>query len=303
MAISIDNSYIQTFESNARLLTQQGDTILRKYVQEKHEQSESHNWDMLGSAEARAKSSARMASPAGGNTTGGVGTSGQLAWTRRKTTVATFDTGEQIEAQDPRQMMIDPNAPITRTLANALKRKMDDIIISACNDAATLGDGTTSALPAGQIVGGATTIIDLDLLLSVQELFLSNDVDPDEERVLVISPVQYRTLMNIEKLTSADYQQLKALSTGYLPNFLGFHHVVLSNRLGNTTTPPTAGQIYCLAFTTRAIGLHIAQDLWARVSERPDMSYAWQFYMAMTMAAVRVEDTHVVRIHLKDAQS
>jgi len=303
MTITISSSYIQTFESNARLLTQQGDTLLRRFVQEKHEQSQSHNWDMLGKAEARSKSSARMASPAGGNTTGGVGTTGQLAWTRRKTTVATYDIGEQIEAQDPRQMMIDPNAPITRSLANGLKRKMDDIIISSCNDAATLGDGSTSALPSTQKLGGSTTIISLDLLLSVQELFMDNDVDPDEERVLVISPTQYRTLMNIEKLTSADYQSLKALSTGYLPNFLGFHHVVLSNRLGNTTTPPDAGEIYCLAFTTRAIGLHIAQDVWARVDERADMSYAWQFYMAMTMAAVRVEDTHVVQIHLKDAQS
>lgn len=303
MTITISNAYVQSFEGNIRLLAQQGNTLLRNYVNEVHDESLKHNFDMLGKATARAKSSARMASPAGGNTTGGVGTSGQLAWTRRATSVVSYDAGEQIEAEDPSKMMADPNAPIAVALANAMKRKIDDVIISACNDDALLGDGTTSALPAGQIVGGATTIISVDLLLSVQQLFMANDVDPDEERCLVISPVQYRTLMNIDKLTSADYQALKGLATGYLPNFLGFHHVIVSNRLGNTTTPPTSGQIYCLAFTRRAIGLHIAKDIWARVDPRVDMSYAWQFYTAMTMGAVRVEDEHVVRIHLKDAQS
>lgn len=303
MAISIDNSYVQTFQSNVRLLAQQGDTLLRKFVTEVHNQSESHNFDMLGTAAARAKTSARMVSPAGGSSSGGVGTTTQLAWTRRKTLIKTYDSGEQIEQEDPRQMMIDPNAPITRSLAQGMKRKVDDILISAANDPVLDGDGNSVAFDTGQVVGGATTIISVDLLLSVNQLFMENDVDPDEERVLVISPVQYRTLMNIDKLTSADYQALKGLATGYLPNFLGFHHVIISNRLGNTTTPPTAGQIYCLAFTRRALGLHISRDIWAEVAPRPDMSFAWQFYTAMSMAATRIEDSHLIRIHLKDAQS
>lgn len=303
MAISIDNAYIETFQANVRMLAQQGDTLLRRFTTEVHNQSEAHNFDMLGQAAARAKTAARMVSPAGGSGSGAVDSTDQLAWTRRKTLIKTYDSGEVIEQEDPRQMLIDPNAPVTRALANAMKRKIDDVIISACNDAALNGDGDSVAYDTDQVVGGATTIIDLDLLLQVQELFLSNDIDPDEEKVLVISPTQYRTLMNIEKLTSADYQSLKSLATGYLPNFLGFHHIVLSNRLGNTTTPPTAGQIYCLAFTRRGIGLHIAKDIWANVAPRPDMSFAWQFYTAMSIAATRIEDSHVVRIHLKDAQS
>jgi hypothetical protein len=200
-------------------------------------------------------------------------------------------------------MLADPTTPVTSSLANAMKRKIDDIIISACNDPAVDGAGNSVNFPAGQIIGSSSTIISLDVLLSVQQQFLANDVDPDEEKVLIISPTQYRTLMNIDKLTNADYQALKALSTGYLPNFLGFHHIVLSNRLNNTTTPPGAGQIYCLAFTRKGIGLHIAKDIWAQVAQRADLSFSWQLYTAMSMGAVRVEDEHVIRIFLKDAQS
>jgi len=43
MAISIDNAYIETFQSNVRLLAQQGDTLLRRFTAEVHNQSEAHN--------------------------------------------------------------------------------------------------------------------------------------------------------------------------------------------------------------------------------------------------------------------
>ena len=239
-----------------------------------------------------------MASPAGGSGSGAVGSTAQLAWTRRKTLVKTYDIGEIIETEDPTQMMADPTAKITTTLGNGLKRKVDDVIIEAATGNALDGDGNNVALPASQIIGSATTIISMDTLVEVGQTFLESDVDPDEAKVLVISPVQYRTLMNIEKLTSADYQSLQALSSGYLPNFLGFSHVILSNRL----TAPVAGQIYCLAFTQNAIGLHVSSDVKANVAPRPDMSFAWQFYAAMSLDAVRVEDERIVAIHLKDAQ-
>lgn len=299
MAISIDNAYVEAFERNVRLVAQQGESKLRGFVAEVQNSSESHNWDRLGSAVARAKTAARMVSPGGGNGSGAVNSTDQLAWTRRKTLAATYDAGEVIEIEDPCQMLADPNAPITMTLGNALKRKVDDVIIAAAGGAALDGDGNSVAYLSTQTIGTSATIITMDTLLEVNQTFLEADVDPDEEKVLVISPVQYRTLMNIEKLTSSDYMSLKALSSGYLPNFLGFNHVVLSNRLN----VPASGQIECLAFTRDAIGLHIAKDITARVSERPDMSFAWQFYVTMTLGAVRVEDERVIKILLKNAQS
>jgi hypothetical protein len=52
--------------------------------------------------------------------------------------------------------------------------------------------------------------------------------------------------------------------------------------------------------TAKAIGLHVAGDIQTRVAERPDMSFAWQIYLMLQMAAVRVEDEHIVRAHFAD---
>lgn len=295
MAITIPAAYVETFESTVRQLAQQNTTRLRGCVTEVNKQSETHNWDRLAASAARLKSTARMASPAGGDGSGAVGGTDGLAWTRRNTVVATYDTGEVIEPENIVQMLIDPKNASTENLVMNMMRQVDDILIAAATGAAGDGAGGTSAFPAGQVVGDGTTEISLDFILQVDELFYTNDVDPDEPRFFVIGPKQRRKLLQLIEVTSSDFQARQALATGYLPDFLGFNWIV-SNRL----TVPQAGEISCLAFTKKALGLHVAGDITTKVGERTDMSFAWQIYLMLQMAAVRVEDEHIVHAHLAD---
>lgn len=295
MAITISNAYIETFENNVRHLSQQMRSKLRGFVTEVNKQSETHNFDRLAASSARQKTSARMVSPAGGDGSGAVGSTDGLVYSRRSTVIRTFDTGEVIEPENLVQMLIDPKNASTQNLVLNMMRQVDDIIIGAATSDANDGAGGTVSFPAGQVVGDGLGEIDIDTVLQVQEIFDSNDVDPDEPRCIVIGPKQKRALMNLIQVTSNDFQAVKALSTGYLPNFLGFDWVV-SNRLN----VPAADQIDCLAFTPKAIGLHVAGDITSRVAERPDMSFAWQVYLMLHMDAVRVEDEHIVKLHLAD---
>lgn len=295
MALTISNAYIETFENNVRHLSQQMRSKLRGAVTEVNKQAEKHNWDRLAASAARLKSSARLVSPAGGNGSGAVGSTDGLVWSRRNTLIKTYDTGEVIEPENVVQMLIDPKNASTQNLVMNMQRQIDDIIIAAATGPAATGDGNTVNFPAGQVVGNGTGEIDIDTILQVAELYDSNDVDPDERRVFVIGPKQKRKLMNLVQVTSSDFQAVQALSTGYLPNFLGFDWIV-SNRLNS----PATGEIDCLSFTPKGIGLHVAGDIASRVAERADMSFAWQIYLMMHMDAVRVEDEHVVKIHLAD---
>jgi len=239
-----------------------------------------------------------MVSPAGGDGSGAVGSTDGLGWTRRKTLVETWDTGEVVEQENVVQMLIDPNSASTQNLAMNMKRAVDDILITAATGNALDGDNASVSFPASQVVGGATTVISLDTVLETAQKFYDNDIDPDESKVFVISPLVQRKLMQLMEVTSGDYQNSKALATGYLPNWMGFEWIV-SNRLLN---PDTAdGDVSCLAFTRKAIGLHVSKDISAKVGERTDMSFAWQLYCHMTMGAVRTEDEHIVHVHLKNA--
>lgn len=285
MAITIDKVYIQTFERNVRHLAQQADTRLRRFVTEKATDGQKHNWERLGSGEASLKAAARVATP-----------TSDLPWSRRVSLAQTYHMGETVEQEDVVQMLIDPNSNVSAAIANGMKRKIDDILIAAATGTALNGDGTTSAFPAGQVVGDGTGVISIDNILEVQEKFYKNDIDPDESKVMVISPTVQRKLMSLMEVTSGDYQNSKALATGMLPNWMGFDWVV-SNRL----LVPAAGQISCLAFTKRALGFQVNRDITAKVAEDPSLSFAWRIYAAMTMGAVRTEDEQIVHLKVKNA--
>lgn len=285
MAITIDKVYIQTFERNVRHLAQQADTRLRRFVTEKATDGQKHNWERLGSGEASLKASARVATP-----------TSDLPWSRRVSLAQTYHMGETVEQEDVVQMLVDPNSNVSMAIANGMKRKIDDILIAAATGTALNGDGSTSAFPAGQLVGDGTAPISIDNILEVQEKFYKNDIDPDESKVMVISPTVQRKLMSLMEVTSGDYQNSKALATGMLPNWMGFDWVV-SNRL----LVPAAGQISCLAFTKRALGFQVNKDVTAKVAEDPSLSFAWRIYAHMTMGAVRTEDEHIVHLKVKNA--
>jgi len=300
MAISVSNAYVETFESNVRHLAQQRNTRLRQFVTTVNKQSEAHNWDRLAASDYRVKSSPRMVSPAGGNGSGAVDSTDGLDWTRRKTLIGTYDTGEVVEQEDIVQMLIDPKSSSVTNLGMNMSRAVDDVIITAATGNALDGDGGNVGFPAGQVIGSASTVMSLDVVLQVDELFGQNDVDPDEAKVMVINPTIKRKLMQLLEVTSSDFQAQKALATGVLPNWMGYTWIV-SNRLLN---PDAAdGDVSCLAFTKKALGLHVARDITAKVGERTDMSFAWQLYCMMSMAAVRVEDEHIVHVHLKNSIS
>lgn len=284
MAISISNVYVQSFEENVRHLAQQGDTKLRAHVTEKSVTSEKHNWERIGSLSASEKTTTRQATPAS-----------DPAWSRRVSVAETWDLGTTSEQEDIVQMLVDPNSAQAKAVAMGMKRAIDDLIIEAATGNATDGAGSPVAFPAGQIVGDGTGAISLSLVTQVTEKFYENDIDPDIPKVMVISPQQLRLLLNITEVTSSDYQTLKALASGKMPNWMGYTWIV-SNRL----TVPAAGQIYCLAFTAQAIGLQMNRDITVRVAEDPSLSFAWRIYSFMTMGCVRVEDEHIVALHVTE---
>lgn len=285
MAITISNVYIQTFERIVRHISQQSDARLRRFVMEKATNGEKHNWEKMGSGAATQKTSARTATP-----------TSDLSWSRRVSVPETWHMGETIEQEDPVQMLVDPSSNVSKAIGMGMRRAVDDLIIAAATGNALDGDGSPVAFPAGQVIGDGTAPLSFDMVTQVTELFLRNDIDPDEEKVFVIGPTQMRKLLQLTEATNADYVNAKALAAkGYIDNWMGFSWVV-SNRL----LAPSAGQLSCLAMTRNAIGLQVNKDITTRVAEDPSLSFAWRVYAHMTMGAVRVEDEHIAHVHVAD---
>ena len=286
MAITIDNAYIETFEDNVRFLAQQKPSRLVGTVMSKTSNGAAHNWERIGPTDFAEKTTARTATP-----------ENDTPWSRRVSQVKTFDNGDTVEQEDIVQMLVDPLSSLTQNLAWGSNRNKDDVIIAAATADALDGDGNLNAFPASQEVGDYSVAISLDLINEMDQKFYDNDIDPDEPKCVIISPFQRRTLLGLLEVNSSDFQgDSMALRTGYLPSFLGYDWIVSTRLLS-----PSAGQVDCLAYTQKALGMQLNRDISTRVAEDPSKSFMWRVYGFQTLGAVRVEDEHIVRLKLADA--
>ena len=174
--------------------------------------------------------------------------------------------------------------------ANSMARAIDDLIIAAATGNAVDGAGSNVALPAGQKIAHGSAGLTLAKLISAKEILDGNDVDPDEERYMVLGSQQVSNLLNTTEVKSADYNSIKALVQGDIDTFMGFKFL-RSERLTLASTQRT-----CFAFTKSAMGLGIGKDVSTKIDLRPDKSYAHQVYLSFVAGATRVQDECVVEV-------
>lgn len=287
MGSSVDSVYVQTYETNVRHLAQQGITRLRPWVMEKSVQSEGHNWERIGSQEAVEKSGRLVNTP-----------EQDYPWSRRKSIPVTYHTGDTTEQSDIVQMIVDPNSNIAMAQGKAMRRSHDDEIIKAATGDSRDGAGDPVTFPAAQEIGDGSVSINFDIVTNVSEVFMGNDIDPDEQKVFVISPRQARKLLQLTEATSGDFNAVRPLtSSGYVQGWMGYNWLV-STRLPDASVGQDGSEEYCFAMTRKAIGLQMNRDIFAEVAKDPTKSFAWRIYAESSFGAIRVEDEHLVRVHL-----
>lgn len=285
MAPTIDKAFIEEYEDNVRHLSQQMETRLRPRVYEVSSGGEAYNFERLAATDATEKTGRRQATSYVDD-----------VWTRRVAQPKTFNHTMTIEHEDRVQMLVNPDSNYAYNQAMAMNREMDKLIIEACSGTALDGDGVANALPASQIIGNGLAPISFDLMTQSQEKFMEDEIMPDVAKICVVGPTQVRKLMQLTENTSSDYVQIQQLQQyGIAPNWLGYTWIV-----SNLLEAPAGGQLYCLAFTIKGIGLAVNQDTFTRISENPSLSYMWQVFSQWTMGAVRIEDEHVQLIHVAD---
>ncbi len=288
MAITIDKAFVNQYRDLVIHLAQQGETRVRPHVTEVSLRGEAYNFDRLAATAAVQKTARRLDTVYVDDT-----------WSRRVAVPQTWNHTMTIEHEDKVQMLIDPQSAYAENQAMAMRRQWDSLCIEAATGSALDGDGVGQTFPASQVVGDGLSPITFDNVTEVQEKFLANDITTDIPKVMLVGPIQVRKLMQLTEQTSSDYVRRESLQRlaafGIVPNWMGFTWI-----MSNLLLAPSAGQLSCLAFTKRAIGLAVNQDIFVRIGENPAKSYMIQVFSQFTGGAVRVEDEHIVELRVKD---
>lgn len=295
MSDTINTAFVQQFRNNLELLVQQKGSVLLPHVNPEKITGKYTHFDRLGSGEASEVLTRNGDTPDPLN----------LAHSRRRVILRTFDAAELIDNADKVRMLIDPTSEYAMSIAYALGRKADDIILAALYGNSYAVDSadaqTTVALSSGQIidksVGTPNSSLIVAKLRAAKKQFMLNNIDLQAETPIIVHAGTDLTdgLLTETVVQSADYNTIKALVNGEVDTFMGFKFV-WCERLEQATHKDASGYVRAIAFTPSALGVAMGRDINVRISERDDKRYSTQVYGAFDIGASRRQEEKVVSI-------
>ena len=171
-------------------------------------------------------------------------------------TLTNWNAPEYTDVFDAQDVNFDEKQELANTIAGALGRRTDQLVIDAMDASTPL----TSTIPTS--VGGAGTNLNMAKIIKAQVSLRDQGV-PNSDLFAAINALGLGGLLNDEKATSSDYQAVKALVNGDVDTLAGFRFIILESRVEGGLTVGTAGAniVDSYFFQRPAVGLAIGIDM------------------------------------------
>jgi hypothetical protein len=165
----------------------------------------------------------------------------------------------------------------------AINRAMDSQIITALATASNTIATTT---------GGFT----FQKLQDALQYMNASEVDPDD-RFLVIGAKQISEALGIQNLTNSQYLAVEAILHAGIGNAMGFNFRMstLLPNTGGTGAHTSGSTTKCFAYSKKAVGMAIGQDVTTQVDWIPQMQ-STQVVTSMSVGAGKIDDLGLVNI-------
>jgi Phage capsid protein len=290
MSFQVDTALVNAYRSNIEIQFQQKGSRLRPYVRVESQKAEFEFYDRIGPTDAIEVSSRHADTPL-------ISTPHD----RRRVSLRDFDWADMVDRADKIRMLADPTSSYSQNAVYAFGRKMDDIIVESAFGTAYSGKtGSTAVVwPAGQeiaanyVESGAPAASNLTIgkLRRARYMLDANEALEDgEDLVAVVHASQIQALLRQTEVTSADYNNVKALVEGKIDTFMGFRFVRM-NRL-----PKSGNNRSCLFFARGGLLAAIGYDIMVDVGPRRDKRNSIQVYVCMNMGATRMWEEKVIKV-------
>ena len=169
-------------------------------------------------------------------------------------TLGNWNAPEYTDIFDAAEVNFDEQTELAQTIAGALGRRLDQLIIDAL---------AAEASPAGTIVHGSAGMTLAKVITASKHM---NDKGvPSSGRHFAISADGLEDLLNISTITSADFNTIRLLMAGELNSWMGFEwHMIESRAEGGL--PYAASTWEGFAWHESAVGMAIGIDIRSEVN-------------------------------------
>jgi len=197
-------------------------------------------------------------------------------------TLANWNAPEYTDIFDAKEVNFDEKTELQQTIAGALGRRMDQIVL----------DSLDAATPAASIAHGSAGLTIAKLITASKTL--TDKGVPSSGRHIAISAAALEDLLGTSQITSADYNNVRALVTGDVNTFMGFNfHVIETRSEGGLDL--VSGVREGFAWHESAVGLAIGMEVSAKVDWVPQKT-SWLCNGLMKAGAVARDGDGIVSI-------
>jgi len=144
-------------------------------------------------------------------------------------TLANWNAPEYTDIFDAAEVNFDEKQELATTIAAALNRRREQIIIDAM-------EAATPGATVGEDVGTADSNMNVEKVLRASKELNDAGVPQDKDRHIMVSASGLEAMLNETEVGSSDYNNVQTLITGELNFWMGFHwHIIESRDEGGLT--------------------------------------------------------------------
>lgn len=180
---------------------------------------------------------------------------------RQTATLANWNAPEYTDIFDQQEVNFDEKQELAKTIAGAIGRREDQIIIDAMASTVITYAATNDGDPdTGRVFDiSATRNFDVAVVRSAAQHL--NEIEAENnERHITVQAGALSEMLDDPEVTGADYVSVKALINGELNTYLGFTWHVIGVR-AEGGLPGVSGDEIAYAYHKPAIGLAIGLDM------------------------------------------
>ena len=294
MSTQITTAFVQGYRAEVEHICQQKGTRLRGLLREESQSSEYDYYDYIGVQDMNAIT-----------TRHGDTQFTDTPHSRRRVGLEDWDAADLIDRLDRVRILQNPDNAYARAMGMGMGRRIDDTVIAGALGNAFSGKNgeTTIALPASQKIAvdyvdsGVATASNLTVakIMMAKEQMDADEVD-DDGRVFVVNAKAMRSLISNVEISSADYNDVKALVRGTIDTWHNFRFV-RTERL----TLDGNGDRQCFAFQRDHVMLSIGQNPQTIINTNPMKRNATQIYIDASFGAARLQEVGVVEVACSEA--
>ena len=198
-------------------------------------------------------------------------------------TLSNWNAPEYTDIFDAAEVNFDEKQELANTIAGALGRRSDQLVIDAMDASTPL---TTAIAEGGTNLTMAKVI--------AAQVALRDQGVPNTELFAAIEAQGLGGLLNDQKATSSDYQAIKALVSGEIDTLCGFKFIVIESRTEGGLTEAT-NIVDSWFFQRPAVGLAIGIDMKTEINYVPQKT-SWLTNGVLKAGAVVRDEGGLVKV-------